>query len=381
VRATDSIDPPPPQTTPRMMEGMQTVTLSVAGQAWSFPADPAKLIPVPQRAADAVGTPRELVRAAMESPFGFGPIRTALTPDDRIAVVLDESLPHAAELLAGVLDHLSTAGIAPAAVTVVTAPPGGNQGWIDDLPDEYADVVAEVHDPADRRKFAYLAASEDAEPIYLNRTVVEADAVVVLAGVRFDAGRTRRAADALFPALSGVNPDAKADAETEPPTARDVLWKLGSAILVQVIPGTAGIHAVVAGLPPSAEEAGRLLLERWTVPVPDEPDTVIAVAETADFAGVTRALKLAAKVVAEGGRVVVLSGCSADEIAPHRRAWARAGEKCRIFVGGGPIADAADDLNADAIATASELARVAAAAHRLLVLQDALRERPRLPKA
>jgi hypothetical protein len=329
------------------------------------------------RPAASAGSPRELVRTAMEHPVGFGPLRTALTPDDRIAIVLDEHLPNAAELLAGVLDHLATVPILPTAVTVVT-PSGESQGWVDDLPDEYAEIVAEVHVPGDRQKIAYLAATEDAEPIYVNRTVVEADAVIVLAGVRFAGGKTVRAADALFPALAGINPDAKEDAED--PEPRDVLWKLGSALLVQIIPGLNGIHAVVAGLPPSAEEAQRVLAARWAVPVPEQPDAVIAVAASDDFADLTRAMKVAVKTVSDGGRVVLLGSGTWDDIRPYRRAWAAAAEKCRLYVGG-TLGELADDLSADAISSPSELARLANAATRLLVLQDALRERPRLPKA
>ena len=50
-------------------------------------------------------------------------------------------------------------GIEPAAVTVLT-PPGSSQEWIDELPDEFADVTAETHDPADKARLAYLASTK-----------------------------------------------------------------------------------------------------------------------------------------------------------------------------------------------------------------------------
>lgn len=356
---------------------MNVVTLRVAGKNWDVPVNPDTLMPQPPRPADSPPPPREQVRAAMEAPVGFGPVRTALTPDDKVAIVLDESLPHAADLLAGVLDHLKTANIGPAAVTVVTAPPGGNQGWIDDLPDEYADVTAEVHDPADRKKFAYLAAAESGQPIYLNRTVVEADAVIVLAAVRYAGGRRRTAADVLYPALAGTNPEPVKGADDEPTAANDVLWQLGSTILVQVIPGADGPHAVVAGLSPSADDANKLLVARWAVPVPEIPDAVIAVADTDDFAAATRAVRIASKIVADGGRVALLTPATTNDFAPYRKAWARAAEKCRLFVGGGAITEIADDLGADTVSTPAEVGRIATAAERVLILRDALNERPR----
>src|SRR5262249_5718560 len=146
--------------------------------------------------------PREQVRAALEAPFGFEPLRRALTPDDRVTIVLDADLPHAAELLAGVLDHLGTAGIGPAAVTVGT-PPQSRQDWIDDLPDEFADVTAETHDPADRAKLAYLATTKGGRRVYLNRTLVEADFVILLTGRGYDPLTGYAGAEAaVFPALA-----------------------------------------------------------------------------------------------------------------------------------------------------------------------------------
>ena len=135
--------------------------VQVGLNTWPLTVPPSKAVELRRAGIPSVPTelPRELVRAALEAPFGFEPMRRAVTPDDHVTIVLDDALPHAAELLAGVLDHLRTAGIEPAAVTVLT-PPGATQTWIDGLPDEYADVTAEAHDPADSKKLAYLASTK-----------------------------------------------------------------------------------------------------------------------------------------------------------------------------------------------------------------------------
>ena len=103
--------------------------------------------------APPTASPAELTRAALEHPFEFEAMRRALTPDDRVTVVLDTTLPHVTEMLGEVLAHLQSAGVRPGAVTILT-PPGAPQGWIDDLPDEFADVRTEIHDPTDRNKLA-----------------------------------------------------------------------------------------------------------------------------------------------------------------------------------------------------------------------------------
>src|SRR3954453_2774689 len=117
------------------------IELALGSETWVLTTRPGRLVEVHHPACPAPATgPRQLVRDALEHPFGFEPLRRALTPDDHITVVVDEQLPHLPELLAGVLEHLATAGIDPGAVTLLTPPPATDQGWIDDLPDEFADV-------------------------------------------------------------------------------------------------------------------------------------------------------------------------------------------------------------------------------------------------
>src|SRR5436309_3267464 len=71
------------------------------------------------------------VAAALETPLGFPALRQALTPDDHVAVVVDESLPRLATLLTPVLAHLTAARIAPEAITLVCAPSTTGQPWLE----------------------------------------------------------------------------------------------------------------------------------------------------------------------------------------------------------------------------------------------------------
>src|SRR5262245_56849068 len=74
------------------------------------------------REGSAVGTHRQppaadlpdpaaAVRDALEHPTDFPPLRRALTPEDHVAVVVDEELPALAELLTPVLEHLAAAQV------------------------------------------------------------------------------------------------------------------------------------------------------------------------------------------------------------------------------------------------------------------------------
>ena len=299
----------------------EPLELQVGAQTWTAQVPSHKAVTLQQEAVPPapVEGPRGVVRAALEAPFGFEPLRRALTPDDRIAIVLDTDLPHVTELLAGVLDHLATAGIGPAAVTVV-ASPGARQDWVASLLADFAAVTAEIHDPADRAKLSYLGSTQSEQRVYLNRTVVEADFVIVLTGRRYDPVRSYTGAQvAIYPDL-GDEATRKANAgpymRQSPWPGREesheVAWMLGSPFLVQVIEDTAdGIREVVAGLLPSEEEGRRRQDARWKATVTDRAKLVIATVSgppsRVTFAHLARAASCAARVVEEGGRVVILS--------------------------------------------------------------------------
>src|SRR5262245_46611023 len=135
----------------------EAIELDVGRERWTL------TIPADRRVAlrrDTVLPPRqspaELVREALEHPHQFEAMRRALTPDDHVTIVLDSQLPHAAAMLAEVLAHLQSGGVLLEAVTVLSEP-GAPEGWIDELPDEFADIKTEIHDPSHRDKLAYLA--------------------------------------------------------------------------------------------------------------------------------------------------------------------------------------------------------------------------------
>src|SRR5689334_5817985 len=104
--------------------------------------DPGRLVALeraeaPPPLADPVGA----VRAALESPLRYPALRRALTPDDHVTVVVDEHLPRLPELVNAVLEHVLSAGVDPAAITLLCPPSASRQPWLDALPE----AVEEVH--------------------------------------------------------------------------------------------------------------------------------------------------------------------------------------------------------------------------------------------
>jgi nickel-dependent lactate racemase len=356
-----------------------------------------------------------LVRAALENPIGVdAPLRRAITPDDHIAIVLDERLPHVPELLGGVIEHLQSGGIDPSAVTIIVPPGGPGSPWVDDLPDEFADVHLETHDPEERKKLAYLATTKGGRRVYLNRTLVEADFVVVLTGRGYDPTFGFAGAEvALFPALS----DAETLVEpvgrftTDPPgskpgaaraEATEIGWLFGTPFFVQVIEGAGDtVQEVVAGLPESTAEGIRRQQTRWHATVSVRPDLVVAAIsgppERVDFRAVASAAAAAARVVQPGGRIAILTDAAPplEEGAELLRAaedpgavgkvlskrkpddwpaaalWAFAAERANLFVASGWPDDASEELFATPIASAAEVQRLIDAAERVLIVPDA----------
>jgi nickel-dependent lactate racemase len=364
----------------------------------------------------ALADPAAAVRAALEAPLHYPALRRALTPEDRIAVLVDEELPGLADLLVPLLDHILTAGVSPEAITLLCPPGPPSQDWVEQLPERHEDVHVEVHDPKDRRALSYLATTTAGRRLYLNRTAVDADQLVVLGGRRYDLSLGRGGAEgAIFPALTDEPTRqefathfnlAVPGAEPWPAQreAIEVTWLLGQPFFVQVIASAgAGVAHVLAGAVDACREGDRLLDESWKVHVPARADLVLASLSNDPaghtFADLARAAACAARVVQPGGRIVLLGEAppapgpgaevlrGADEprlaLAALEKAglpgsgpallWAQAAAQAHLAVLAPWPDEAAEELFATALAGEGRLQGLVAAARSCLVLEDAQR--------
>jgi nickel-dependent lactate racemase len=274
-------------------------------------------------AAPNLPNPAQSLRDALENPRNFPPFRRAILPDDLIAVVVDDRLPRAGELVISLLNYITEAGVAPDAITLISVP-GSTQSWVDELPDEFQDVRTEVHDPTDRKRLAYVASTRKGKRIYLNRNLIDAGQAIFLGGCRYDPlmGHTE-AASLLYPGLSEADALKEADhhfsAEIPGDTAwplrqeaEEVAWLIGVPFLVDVVDGSGnGISHIVGGTVEVAKECRELLHARWQIAFPRPAQIAVATvggdASQQDFESLARAALCAARVVEPGGRVVILS--------------------------------------------------------------------------
>lgn len=368
--------------------------LRTNGQTWTVTVDDDCVVTLPQQLA-TTRSPREMVMASLEKPFQFEPLRRALTPDDHIALVIDERLPYLVELICSILDYLAGVGIDPDAVTLLTSDPTSRQAWIDDLPDEYADVRTEVHNPADRKKLAYLATTKAGVPVYLNRTLVEADFIVVLSAHRFDDHTGERW---LVPGLSDCEHQKIAAASATANVENESIWLLGTPFFVRVIEGSGGtIHEIVAGLTESNVEANRLRDARWQSIVKLQPATVIVTCDTARFDDLAASVENAERVVTPGGRIVILmnkmphfpdavevlriANEPVDALKKLRTGhpvgwraaakWAETASHAALFIAGPMSQEECEELFATSISSSAELQRLLDGGGNILSLNDA----------
>jgi nickel-dependent lactate racemase len=259
-------------------------------------------------------------------------LRRALTPDDHVAIAVDEQLPDLPRFLTPLLEHLASARITPDAITLLCASSGSEHGWVQQLPPGFAQVKVENHDPHNRKRLSYLATTKLGRRIYLNRTLVDADQLVVLSRRYYDPLLGVGGAEgAIYPTLGDFEMQQSVGSKLSmaPPgskpwplqqEAAEVAWLLGAPFFVQVIQGGSDDVVHVLGGPVDSSAAGRRLLDAtWHVEVDQVADLVIAQIggdpSRHTFAALASALACASRVVTQQGRIIVISGGS-PEIGP-----------------------------------------------------------------
>jgi nickel-dependent lactate racemase len=284
-----------------------------------------------QPPAPALPDVEAAVRQALEEPLRFPALRRALTPDDHITIVVDETLADLPRLLAPILEYLVAAHITPDAITLVCQAAGAHP-WVEQLPAAFQQVRVEEHDPGERKKVSYLATTRHGRRLYINRSAVDADQLVVLSRRFYDPLLGHGGAEgAIFPALSDQETQKTAFDKLSMSApgqavwplrqeAAEVAWLLGAPFFVQVIEGAEGAPThILGGTVESSAEGQRLIDAQWKVEIDRSADVVIAKVSGDpaghDFADLARALACASRVVKPDGRIILLSG-GAPELGP-----------------------------------------------------------------
>lgn len=197
----------------------------------------------------------ETIRA-LSAPDDFPPIEAAIVNGDHVAIAVDPNVPNVDEVVDGAIRMLQSTPADQIEVVV----------WEEATPETINRIKAVAgehrvisHESDVRDSLCYLAADVDAEPIYLNRALVDADFVLPIVAMRPTNVVDRHDLTGVFPALSDsatrirfgekrLSGKASAPAMKSGNTiAEEVPWLLGVQLILSVTAnsnGAAGeIHA------------------------------------------------------------------------------------------------------------------------------------------
>jgi nickel-dependent lactate racemase len=277
--------------------------------------------------------PRTAARKALSEPLDFPPLAAATVPGDSVAIAVDETVPHVAGIVRGVIDVLESTGVLLDAISVVTT-----DARVCDLCREALGGAAGetvkfvVHDPDDPLDLCFLGLSSKQHQLRFNRTIYDAGLVLPIGCARLAGiGGGGGAFDCLYPRFSDTetigrfrSPAGLDSADGQATALREIGeagWMLGVPMAMLVVPGARGsIAEVVAGEPRAVvKRTQRLCQRQWSYRVAQRASLVVATVtggpleQTWD--NVARALAAAQRLVDDDGAVAI---CTALDRPPGK---------------------------------------------------------------
>lgn len=368
----------------------------------------------------------EAVRSVLKEPLAFPPVEKMIIPGDKVTIVLSPELMQAPLLVNSVMDHLAQHGIGGPDQITVLRPPQPEQTEDRSAADEMTTCLEGrasllTHVPGDKTELCYLGVSPYRYPVYLNKALVEADAVILIGATQLDSTLAYHGPQAaLYPTYAdepvlrryrsprAVLPGDKCDTRIRSEVER-INLQLGVRFAVQVVPGQGEeiLHVVAGDIDAVAEETRRLSEHAWGFEVPHRASLVVATISgppsqhTWDNVG--RALANAMQVVEEGGAVVLctdldqapmpgvqalIDHADVQDAVPwicRKRpvdimpalAIARVLDHARVYLLSGLEEALVEDLEMSVVSDPSEVARLTSRNDSCLFLSDAHRLRAR----
>ena len=271
-----------------------------------------------------------LLKKALDAPIDFPSLSESIFPGDRIAILIQNDLPAARETLESLIRVLEAFRIETGNILVVvpqkmmrafelvessasetdTKTPTKYRMKSDD---RESPLSFEVHDTTDEHASCYLAANEQGNPVYVNRSLCDSDVILPLSCLT----PNKKLSDCLYPEFSTDETRAryrKKDDSLKQRMAEAQLANdsLGLFFSIELISSPGGvIDDVVCGSRSQTRKiASEMLVSRWEVQPATDNDvavtTIESSAESASWSNVVRAV-IAASILVEDGPIVVWS--------------------------------------------------------------------------
>lgn len=219
----------------------------------------------------------EATQAALQRPLDFPPLEAAVVPGDRVALAVDPNVPEVEQVLDGVVRALSQAGAGE--IDIVLSDEATDQ-TMRTVSEKLGDrIQVSRHLSVERASLRYLGPDEGAEPVYLNRYLVDADLVLPITAGRLHDPNFEHDMTGVFPAFADSRAKERylqqqlraarlvgRDRDTQQPAANKVsksqgsfdepAWLLGVQVMVSVSANERGhVAQVLAGTPDAIRKA------------------------------------------------------------------------------------------------------------------------------
>ena len=249
--------------------------------------------------------------AALSSPLDFPEMRTAIVPGDEVTIGIDPNTPRVAEVAKTVVDYLKHSDAASLAVVIGDE---ANAFTVDAIRTAVGDAARiHLHDPSDRESLRYLGADELANPIYLNRMLVDAGFVLPITSGRWGDLDQRHDLHGIFPAFSDAASrfrfyQSHDNDETTTSDPHEPAWLLGAQMMLCVTSDSAGLASrVIAG---TANSVRKQLQQSQQLSAPHASAPLVIASLDGDrqqqtWQNAARAALAAASRVDAGGTIVL----------------------------------------------------------------------------
>lgn len=223
--------------------------------------------------SDAIEDLETAMAESMESPLDYPPVNQSLVAGDQVAIALQSDLPRPAEVVRALLSQISS-------LDFVIVCSSETAAHLEQLGEVNGKLM--IHDPSDENTLAMLGIDDQAAPVYINRTLFDADVVIPVAAAP---GTHEISGDCVYPYYSGLE-DRNRFEERSPKSregqARLANNQLGTFWGIQLVYGPGDrIHDVITGeLGAAVYQAKQAMSQLWKVDVEPNADFVLATIES-----------------------------------------------------------------------------------------------------
>lgn len=262
----------------------------------------------------------ELITEQLNAPIDYPPIMDGVLDGDKIAIALEDDVPDGTAIALSVVEYLLQRDVAPSQISVVVG--SGRSSQVAEIVQHFStkhpEIRVIIHDPKHQESHAYVAASDSADPIYVQRELIDADVTIPIYCLRTVDCPNASDMFGIAPNFTDAATQNRwnlawlEDNETHlnqhSKLSLEVGWLAGIHFVIAVVPSVSGhVSQILAGKPSEVFAVGSRDLAttdsaQW--------DLVVAIVEGTDhqqnWLSVARAAAQAEHLCNREGRIVIV---------------------------------------------------------------------------